>query len=391
MFHGSSGAPDVPANAILVPSGESATWTETFPVRVRRRSPAPFSFIVNRSPTIAPGSSLTNAISPFVPCSDVPTSPDPPTCRRAAIAPPTPSKATRRAVAAAARRRPRRRRSARLIVRWRISGLGSNSLTSSSNAVLISLIRVTDLKGTQTPDPASSSEIVLMDEPAQDVALPNACTVGRPGSRIRLRVRRLELKTSVGPSPVVVGGVDSEHPLQVTAAEHQHPVQALGPDRADPPFGECVRPRSPDRGFDDVHALGGEDLVEGTGELGVSVPDHEPDPREPLPHCQVASLLGTPRRVGVPGDAEDVHPPRSDLDGEEHVQGAKPKRLDGEEVQRQDPPGLGPEELTPGGAGSPGSRAEAVRPQQRADLRRRDRRSARCCGRTACGSSSPRP
>ena len=31
------------------------------------------------------------------------------------------------------------------------------------------------------------------------------------------------------------------------AAEDQNPVQAFGPDRAYPPFGECVRSRSPDR------------------------------------------------------------------------------------------------------------------------------------------------
>jgi hypothetical protein len=79
------------------------------------------------------------------------------------------------------------------------------------------------------------------------------------------------------------------------AAVDQNPVQAFGPDRAYPPLGECVGSRSPDRGLDDVYAFGAEDLIEGAGELGVPVPDHEPDYLEPLPHRHVASLLGHPR------------------------------------------------------------------------------------------------
>ena len=56
----------------------------------------------------------------------------------------------------------------------------------------------------------------------------------------------------LSPSPrwglrlVVVGGVGPKHLLQVPAAEHEYPVQALGPDRADPPLGVGVRSRSPD-------------------------------------------------------------------------------------------------------------------------------------------------
>ncbi len=59
-----------------------------------------------------------------------------------------------------------------------------------------------------------------------------------------------------------VRGVGSKDSLQMAAANHQNPVQAFGPDRADPAFGECVRSRSPDRGLDHVHAFGAEDLVE---------------------------------------------------------------------------------------------------------------------------------
>jgi hypothetical protein len=47
----------------------------------------------------------------------------------------------------------------------------------------------------------------------------------------------------------VVGGVDPKHLIQVAPAEHEHPVQALRPDRTDPPLGERVRSRCQDRGL----------------------------------------------------------------------------------------------------------------------------------------------
>src|SRR6266540_2434981 len=65
------------------------------------------------------------------------------------------------------------------------------------------------LKGTQTPDWTSSSELVLMDEPTQHGARSNAGVLGRPRNRIRRRLWRLEIETSVG--PVVVGGVAPKH------------------------------------------------------------------------------------------------------------------------------------------------------------------------------------
>jgi len=80
------------------------------------------------------------------------------------------------------------------------------------------------------------------------------------------------------PLSVVVSRIGSKDALQVAATEHEHPVQALGPDRSHPPFGECVRLRGPDWRFDDVHSFGSEDLVEGTGELRVPVSDRNRTP-----------------------------------------------------------------------------------------------------------------
>jgi hypothetical protein len=62
--------------------------------------------------------------------------------------------------------------------------------------------------------------------------------------------------------------------------------------------------------------------------------DHEVDASKPLLHREVASLLGDPCGVRVPGDAEDRHPPRRDADREQHVERPKQDRLHGEEVHR---------------------------------------------------------
>jgi hypothetical protein len=183
------------------------------------------------------------------------------------------------------------------------------------------------LKGTETSDTALKQRVRIRDEPSQHVAPSDTSSVGWPETRIGLRLRRLQLETAMGPGPVVVGRVDPKHPREVSAAEHEDPVQALCPDRADPPLGVSVRTGSPDRGLDHPCALGAEHLVEGAGELRVVVPDHEPDSFEPLPHREVAGLLGDPRRVGVPGDAEDVHAPGAQVNGEQHVHRSKQDRL----------------------------------------------------------------
>jgi hypothetical protein len=165
-----------------------------------------------------------------------------------------------------------------------------------------------------------------------------------------------------------MSGEGSEDHFQVTSTVQQHPVQALCPDRANPPLCEGVRSGSPDRGLTLSHRK----TSSKAGELGIPVPDKEPDRLEPLPHRQVASLLGHPRRVGVLRDPEDVHPARPNVDGEEHEHRLKQDRFHREEVQREDPLGLRPEELAPGRTGPARGRTEAVPPQQRADRSRRD-------------------
>jgi hypothetical protein len=102
----------------------------------------------------------------------------------------------------------------------------------------------------------SSQHIASLDPNAVDWAL----SWTGPG------LRCLELETTMRPGLVVVDDIGAKYTRQVPAAEDEHPVQALRPDGADPPLGERVRARSPDRRLEDPHAFGAEDLVEGTGD-----------------------------------------------------------------------------------------------------------------------------
>ena len=107
---------------------------------------------------------------------------------------------------------------------------------------------------------------------------------------------------------VVVFGVGAEHMVEMLASENQGPVQALGPDRADPALGVRVRVRSSDRGEDHIRPFRAEHLVEGTGELRVVVADQEPDARRAMleVYGQVPRLLGDPCGVRMGrGDGQE--------------------------------------------------------------------------------------
>jgi hypothetical protein len=80
-----------------------------------------------------------------------------------------------------------------------------------------------------------------MHEAAQHVAPSDAGALCKTGDRIEPRLWRLQLEAPMRPPGVVMRDVGPKDALQVAAAEHEHPVQALGPNRADPPLGEGVR------------------------------------------------------------------------------------------------------------------------------------------------------
>ena len=122
--------------------------------------------------------------------------------------------------------------------------------------------------------------------------------------------RWFEPKRSVWAMLVVVLDIDPEDLVQVTTANDQEPVEALGADGTDPPLGVGVGVRRLDRRDDHLGALGAEHLVEPATELGVAVAEHKAQPPSSI-RCrqeQVAGLLvtqapsgWTSRRPGRPG------------------------------------------------------------------------------------------
>ncbi len=105
---------------------------------------------------------------------------------------------------------------------------------------------------------------------------------------------------AVGAFAVVMGGVGTEHSLEVAAAEDQQPVETLGADCADKALGVSVCLWCADRCVDHLDAFTAEDLVEGGAELAVAIVDQESHPLEHAGKAEVARLLGYPGagRVG---------------------------------------------------------------------------------------------
>ena len=79
------------------------------------------------------------------------------------------------------------------------------------------------------------------------------------------------------PVLVVMAAVDAQHALEMTAAEDQDPVEAVGADRAHPALGIGVRVWRLDRRVDHSDAFGPEDFIEVVAELRVTVVDEEPE------------------------------------------------------------------------------------------------------------------
>jgi hypothetical protein len=96
-------------------------------------------------------------------------------------------------------------------------------------------------------------------------------------------------------------------------------------------------------------ASGTEDLIERGGEAGVPVVQDELHPRPGIHqvHEQVPGLLDHPRLDRMPGGSEDAYPARAVLYNGKDVDLRSVEQAGREEVQRQDPLRLGPQELSP--------------------------------------------
>jgi len=169
--------------------------------------------------------------------------------------------------------------------------------------------------------------VVLVNETAESVPAPNA-----GGDRYRIRPSpnldtsgRPKREASVRPLVVVVPHVLVENTFKVTSTPDQHPVQALLPHGPHSPLSERVSVRRLDRRLDGLDAIGGEDIVEGTGELAVTVTNEEPRCagsrcRLSCPaHRELSCSLDHPRPVRMVGDARQANPPGTQLDQEQDV------------------------------------------------------------------------
>jgi hypothetical protein len=162
-------------------------------------------------------------------------------------------------------------------------------------------------------------------------------------------VWRLQPQRPVWAMLVVVLHVDAQDPIQVPSPDDQEPVQALGTHRANPAFRMRVRVGCPHRGHHDIGALRAEHVIEAAAELRIAVAQEEAHAPSPLLHCkqQVASLLGDPGTVGVGGHPGQVDSPGVQFEEEQRVQASQPDGVSSEEVARDDPGSLLPQECTP--------------------------------------------
>ncbi|MEV4518582.1 hypothetical protein AB0K00_57710 [Dactylosporangium sp. NPDC049525] len=103
-------------------------------------------------------------------------------------------------------------------------------------------------------------------------------------------------------------------------AGDEHPVGALAPDGPHPALRESVRRRGLWRYSNYVDARGGEDRVEGGGELRIVIAEQEPEPVGALVEAdeQVPCLLRDPGTGRVCGDTDDVDVAGGELDEEQY-------------------------------------------------------------------------
>src|SRR6266511_4972435 len=99
-----------------------------------------------------------------------------------------------------------------------------------------------------------------------------------------------------------MAAIDTELVLEMTAAQDQDPIQAVGADRPHPALGVGVRVWRLDRRADHLDALQAKDLVEAATELPVAIVDQQPERLLIAElHDQVARLLGRPASIRIRG------------------------------------------------------------------------------------------
>jgi hypothetical protein len=139
----------------------------------------------------------------------------------------------------------------------------------------------------------------------------------------------------MGTVPVVVLDIDPQDLFQVTTADDQQPVQALGADGTDPPLRIGVGVRGLDRRDEDP---GTEHVVEPATEPRVAVAEHKAQPQSPsaIARNKLRACWGDPSTIGVGRHAAQVDPAAVEFDEALHLQPPQPDGVDREEVAGQD-------------------------------------------------------
>src|SRR6266545_1306193 len=222
-------------------------------------------------------------------------------------------------------------------------------------------------------------EFVFVEQPAEPVTPTNSPLVVGRRDGPDLRERRVLVERAVWPMRVVVGDVLAQNGLELPAGDDQDAVETFTPGAADPALGVRFRPGPSDRRLDKPESLGTKDLVEGGREFAVAVADQDPMPLLLLGerHRQVARLLHDPGSVGIGGDTGEIHATPRQIDEEEHVEPAQPKRLDRKEVTLEDYGCLLAQELPPADPRSPRCGLDPVAVENVPNTARRKRQPER--------------
>jgi hypothetical protein len=106
-----------------------------------------------------------------------------------------------------------------------------------------------------------------VNEAAEDLVALNATNQGSGGDRHG----NLQLEAPMWARRIVVVDVDVQDPFQLAVRDNEQVVEALGPQALDPALGVGVCSRGSDRGADRGDAFTAQHVVEGGGELGITV------------------------------------------------------------------------------------------------------------------------
>jgi hypothetical protein len=183
----------------------------------------------------------------------------------------------------------------------------------------------------------------------------------RPGDRWGQREQRPGVRDSLVRPVGIVELLELAQGVQeVPLVPDQGPVKQLAAAGLHPALHDRIHSRHLDPA---EHRLDPGVLEHGAkqaGELAVAVPDQEPRPAPGILeiHDEVLRGLGHPAGSGVRGGAQDPDPSAGVLDDRQHVDAgaAQGDRL--EEVAGEQGPGLGAEEVSPGGGGALGCRVD---------------------------------